>query len=372
VWEWIKSLASGPYRPTWWPPPPIDTSVQGDAPWVSRAIGAQTFSWRGRPYLAVNVGNELRIMDIANPAAPQGEGNSGFGVPPFGDRDYNLFNFSVADDCRYGVAGFQSVGCVLFDLGASTSPLFMARRHYASAAVLGGLAFRHQAQDYLVVDGRVLGQAPGACLVLPSGVHPGQQTMLKRLVDATGEGISCDGGYYLPGEPAHLYLVSGTRVYVYRLAGAGACLTAAYVCQPMRAGWVRGPGLSVDWPARLACACNPLATELWSLANPEAPVKLASWKPSSNIAMTTCALRKPFLWVAASGGDGAIFTHTYAVGQPTAPREIGQEFWADGQPWNSYPYGGNIAAAFHPTAAGWLYGARWSTLQTWRIWRGGA
>ena len=46
-----------------------------------------------------------------------------------GDSDYDLMNFSICDDCRYGIANFK-LATVLFDLGTAAEPVLTADREY--------------------------------------------------------------------------------------------------------------------------------------------------------------------------------------------------------------------------------------------------
>ena len=64
------------------------------------------------------------LWDITDPLMPVEVGESEFRVHNAGDSDYDLENFSVCDDCRWGVANFKG-GTVLFDLGEGDAPAFV-------------------------------------------------------------------------------------------------------------------------------------------------------------------------------------------------------------------------------------------------------
>ena len=100
--------------------PPVLFDTSGDptaSPDNPRSRGAEVFSWGGHQYLLHGTGNELQMFQVDDPEQPGPGRDSNFHVPPYGDRDYNLFNFSVCDNCRFGAAGFDVQGLVLWDFG---------------------------------------------------------------------------------------------------------------------------------------------------------------------------------------------------------------------------------------------------------------
>ena len=104
---------------------PLNTSDNCDAtPTTKRSVGLRTFSWKGHSYLINNTQNNFEVYSIDNPQAPSRVTYSSFGVTLHTDTDQNLKQFSVCDDCRYGVAGFGVEGILLFDLGTGATPSF--------------------------------------------------------------------------------------------------------------------------------------------------------------------------------------------------------------------------------------------------------
>jgi len=93
---------------------PTDCSAQ---PEIDRVFRLQTITWNNHKYLFVDEGNEITVMNIDNPLNPVSGPVSFFNIPNVGDSDYDLLNFTVCDDCRYGMAVYKSA-TVLFDLGS--------------------------------------------------------------------------------------------------------------------------------------------------------------------------------------------------------------------------------------------------------------
>ena len=54
--------------------------------------------------IGATTGNDLQLSNIADPQLPTNTSVSDFNVPPYGDYDYNLREFAVCDDCRFGSA----------------------------------------------------------------------------------------------------------------------------------------------------------------------------------------------------------------------------------------------------------------------------
>jgi len=334
---------------TLWPGGPLlDTSAQIDDPWVRRALGIA--SWGDR-LAVVNTGNELQFLDLQTMRLGA---STSWRVPPFGDRDYNLFNFSLCDDCTIGVAGFQSVGSVLFTaVRTPTTASWGAHRRYPDARIYGGATYLHGGVQYLAAGGLTDACHGGGTVYRPTGLEPGDLHAVGCVLAGASE-ISVDGGLYLDG---YLWVVSGTRVHRYRVEADG---TVTWLGELTRAGFVRGAGIALDQEAHLLAAATPYGAELWSVADPEAPVRLAQWQPHQTIDPDTVALRYPYLWCAAYGGTTELMTHTFDVSDPAHPVEVAEETWANGAPAQQYAHAGNMAALFLPDYR--LLVARWSVL----------
>lgn len=332
------------------PPPIFDTSAQQDDPWVRRAMGLA--HWTG-DWGLVNMGNELQFVRFSERRL---YASSNWRVPPFGDRDYNLFNFHLCDGCTVGVAGFQSMGTVVFSvqvLGGVPS----WGRHYRYVGVnnLGGFTYTHGGWQYLMAN-QLTGRCQGAELLIAEGVEPGEMTFVQCVEDANGEPIGVDGGVFIPGSPAWAYIVSGTRVHLLRVTASG----VEYQGQPMRAGWVRGAGIALDLDRMLLATTSPISTQLWSVADPGHPALHADWSPHPTIDMDTVAIHWPYLWTASFGGTAGPMTHTFNIGDTSSPVECCGDLWATDAPAQSYANAGNMAAVWHD---GELAVARWSVLE---------
>lgn len=337
------------------PPPLLDTSAAGDDPWVMRSVGAAPMRWQGRNYLISSTGNELRLWDVSDPEHPSFAGQTGWHVPPFGDRDYNLFNFAVCDDCRYGIAGFQSCGTVLFSLGELAVPHWGEYRRYPDARSYGGVVYRHGGQQYLLAAGlRDVCQGGGAVYRI-SGVEPEQLELVNCLLAGTSA-ISTDGGVYLPGDPTHVWVVTGTRSHVYRVEASG---WLTWTGEGPRAAWIRAVGLAVD--GTLAATASAAGSYLWDASDPEHLVQLAELpQPTPTFDYDSVVLGDGRLVGQVLGGQGGQYIRTFDVTDPAHPVELDPGFWDTGNAWNAYTYGAEVNAVL---LGDWLILSRWSVLQ---------
>jgi hypothetical protein len=79
-------------------------------PWRERAMGIQNLRWKGHEYVILNRGNELSFYKIDNPTDPGHVPTSSFRFGTRGDSDYDLLDFDVCDDCRYGIFAHKVAG----------------------------------------------------------------------------------------------------------------------------------------------------------------------------------------------------------------------------------------------------------------------
>jgi len=352
---------------TYSPPPLFNTSSNPEAdPSNKRSQGITWMTFAGHRYLVHNTGNNLAAIRLDDPLNPGPTSSSNFRVPFSSDRDYQLFNFSVCDNCRFGGAWFDMDGSVLFDLGELSSPTFSSKK-YPDAGGMGGFTFKHGDQQYLIGRRWLEGCIGKDALYTIDGTHPEDLALLRCVVDSAGVPVQVLNGHYLPGSPAYLYLVTTAgagKVEVYEVSGSGAGLTLTPRGSPFSATWIRGRGVDIDLSTPLgplAAVANSSGTSLWSLSNPAAPTKLAQWDPWPAYDMNSCALQYPYLWVATKPASSTGTQHTYDITDPSAPVEVAFPFWDETNPWIAIPYSTNYESVFTADAA-WLFMSRYSVV----------
>ena len=69
-------------------------------PRYPRSSDVETFRWKGHDYMIMNLGNELSIYNVDDPANPTHTATSDFDFGTRGDSDYDLIDFDVCDECR--------------------------------------------------------------------------------------------------------------------------------------------------------------------------------------------------------------------------------------------------------------------------------
>jgi hypothetical protein len=284
-------------------------------------------------------------------------------VEPFGDRDYNLYNFSVCDDCRYGVASLDVQGTVLFDLGMSPEIYFLDTRAHPAAQNKGAFTFKHDEQQYLLINGLPGGCSGTATLYKFDGILLENLTQVDCLTDHIGSGFVVNGGFYLSNESGtFLYIVSGSSsVSIFWVDDSGPTLELIYLGTPTHAGMVRGKGIRVDQANGLAATASNYGTKLWDISTLDQPVELASWSPHPTTSMNVAAIRYPYLWVAKTGENKPF---TFETMDPTHPRSMSQDFWLidAAHEWNTYPYSFDVDAVFSNDGTA-LYVGRYSVLE---------
>ena len=77
----------------------------------------------------------------------------------------------MCDDCRFGAAGFDIQGLVLWDFGAGAEPAFVDQERWVDSGTIGAFTFKYGSQQYLIA--RVSPQCQGNALVTFDGVQPG-------------------------------------------------------------------------------------------------------------------------------------------------------------------------------------------------------
>jgi len=303
-------------------------------PTIDKYFEASTFAWGATQQLAVNTGNDLQLYSINNPGSPVEGDDSNFGVGNQGDSDYDLLNYSICDDCRYGVATYK-LGTVLFDLGSGSQPNFGTKQFYGTSLdPRGAFTFKFDNQQYLIANYLPddCGTAGDATLYRYSGV-----TSIQRIacIDVPGfsgkfiNGVTVEGG----GD-TYLYLgLYDNWIYIYRVDPVvGGLINLAFVVKsPIRASMARGKGLAVDEAADLAVSSfvND-GMHVWDISNPASPQQTAFVAGNLGLA----AMRYPFAWVAQP--VSADSSKTYNIEDPGNPVELDPNFWDPGQPWNNH------------------------------------
>ncbi len=330
------------------PPPLFDSS--GDP--YSRALGVKIFEHNGVPVVLYNLGNELELREIADPVNPGPGVRSDFNVPPFGDRDYNLFGFDVCDGCRFGIAAFDAQGTVLFDVGTG-GPSYSQFYYHPDAATLGGLTFLYGGDEYLIAK-----NLPGGCVGAPTlwriwGLGETEREQLQ-CITAGDQAIGVDGGYRVSDASGDYVVIADQTLqgYIFKVdPGPVLAYTGTWVYAPTSTGH----GLSVDVDSGLAASAIDTIRLYDISAGFGLPQLITEWEPDPGQYVRLVALHYPFLL--ALGHD---HVYAYDISVPSAPVRIDVEFWDPSQPWNAVQ--GNRDAAF--TADGrWLFLARGSVLQ---------
>jgi hypothetical protein len=316
----------------------FDTMYSCEAtPAIDRFFSASPVVWKGHTYLFGNTGNELKMWLADDPDHPTAIASSDFNVPNVGDSDHDLLNFSMCDDCRYGIASFKG-GAVLFDLGTASTPAFYAKQLYGGAVtVAGGLTFRHNGQQYLIASD------------LPNECSTGDATLYElngidssglefvTCVQAPGEPITeVFGGYYVavPGDDmAYLYLGDRSQdVHLFRLYPVSSSVDLDYLSTPMHAAMLqRSKGLDIDLDTLVAVTANTSGLKVWDLVDPADPVEVGSYATGY---VNSVAVHYPFVWVARKGITDS--SRTFDISELSSPLPLDTAFWDPSRPWN-YP-----------------------------------
>ena len=275
-----------------------------------------TFHWKGKEILVVNDGNELIYYNITNPASPSYIAKSSFNVPNQGDSDYDLMNYTICDDCAYGVATFK-LGIVIWSQGTGTTPRFAARQFYpigtdprGAFTYMGKFDTQFLLAKYLPDDAGV-----DATLYAIKGIN-----LLEAYdsVDVPGENKITNGfdlgDYILVG-------FTDNRVYTLRKTPTG---LSAVGYSGIRASLTRIMSMDVD--GSLVAAGFITGAGVWNFSDPEHPVQVRSFSGSYNGA----AISGDFLWLNMTNNT----IKTY-YGAPSYNQEL-DYFWDSSNPWNQF------------------------------------
>jgi hypothetical protein len=316
-------------------------------PSIPKFFDPSTFKWGSKQFLVVNDGNELVYWDATNPLRPSPRAISNFNVANQGDSDYDLMNYSICDDCRYGIAVYK-LGIVIWDQGTGVNPTFGQRYFYpVGQDPRGAFVFKSGGDQYVVAK-----YLPGDKIGTTATVYKitGVNTLLNVGNIATPgtkivNGVKVGGIVYLG--------MMDNWLYTFRVQASG--MPLAYLGRsPIRAFLGRGKGFSVSGAVGVSAFLD--GAKVWDLTNPAAPVVLSSVGGSYQFA----AIGGPFIWIVGQNN----IPKTFRVDNPRAPVPLDPAFWDPSNPWNDYgttcefPTGG----VFSP--GGWaLYMSRYAVFQ---------
>jgi hypothetical protein len=310
-------------------------------PEIDRVFRLQAITWRGHKYLFIDEGNEIRIRNIDSPLNPINTGTSSFNVPNVGDSDYDMVNFTVCDDCRFGMASFKAA-TVLFDLGTGLTPSFVAvHKNFTANLIQGGFTFKVGTQQYLIAAG--LGAAP--CTNNTSGLYQfiginEAGNPLLECLDIGGTGTDILNGLFVgSADPPVLYM--SDRFDRFRIFQTHTSPTFGldYLGNGgiVRANMARGYGAAVDETAGLMAVANSGDLFIYDIGhtsgNPGSPVLRSTTALSGLTNANAVALNNTVVHVAQQ------FTttepQTYDISNPSNPVPLDQQFWDPSHAWNS-------------------------------------
>lgn len=337
------------------------------APDYPRMFGIATQYWNGNQYLFADNGNNLMLWRINTPRSPRAIAESYFSVANVGDSDYDLVNFSICDDCRYGVANFKGK-TVLFDLGGGTDPKFAAKGSLPEPRYGGGATFKHGGTQYLVLNG-----ASATCGSFPEvfvfgGVNADDLTHVDCLTGPGFDRMEVGNGIYysfrpVGGDVTKVFYMQdkiGAGVRAFKVEGTGSNATFTYMGSPFsNVTFGRTRGFSIDAGEKLALTVYDGTATIWDLTDGFSPAILARITDALSYPVNVGTIQYPFLWLAVPGINGPA---TYDVSVPTSPVRIDPGFWSRTNPWNSYDCLTEQGARFSADGST-LYVTRYSTLQ---------
>jgi hypothetical protein len=376
----VPAAAAQPSCLRYIPPPLFDTSWNPEAsPSNPRVHGVDLLQWGRHRYLVYNTGNEVALRLYNAPGNPGAVHSTAFHVVnggpvnSHGDRDYNLFDFTVCDRCPVGVAGYDAMGAVLFELELDGDGDLVTDdfAYYPQATVSGAFTFRHGAQQYMVMNG-LPDTCGSATLYAIDGILETDRQVLQCLERLGGGVMTVDGGFYIPdgGDGfSYVYLLDERLdVVMYRITGTGADLRLNNLGALMRAAHM---SLDLDGPAafpRLAITGGIWGLEIWDLQQPANPTLLAYWDPNPALSENRTAIRYPYGFATARGFNSPDATFLFDISDPINPQLLEPDFWTVDidHPWNTYSFIANQDAVITDDAD-WLIFSRYSVLQTFRI-----
>lgn len=283
-------------------------------PSIPKYFDPTTFSWGGRKILVVNDGNELVYWNITNPMSPVPIAGSNFNVPNQGDSDYDLMNYSICDNCRYGVAVFK-LGIVIWDQGVGINPSFGQRKFYpVGQDPRGAFVYKNGGEQYLVAK-YLPGDSGGtATLYKVTGVQS-----IQSLMKITTPGTKIVNGVRV-GQTIYLGMMDNW-LYTFRINGN----QLTYLGQsPIRAFLGRGKGFGVS--NGIGVSAFMTGAKVWNLSNPETPTLIATISGGYQYA----AIAGRFIWLVNYNSPKTFLLNGTNVEQ------LDEAFWDPDNPWNDY------------------------------------
>ena len=263
----------------------------------------RTFTRGDKDYMVLNIGNELQMWNVTDPANPIWVSESRFRITNLGDSDYDLVNYSVCDGCRYGIANFK-LATVLFDLGTGPEPVLTVDREYDPlVASRFGFTFTHGGVQYVLnSDLQDEFGAPIACasggtpLIRMDGISPGDLTHLGCLENGAGGPFEVANGHQVTGTP-FVYLGSQTiGAFVYELVGGPAPELVRRQTLSSTAS-VKNKGLEIDPVSGYAAVADGTSVTVWDISpDPASPSLIGGYDTGALV--TTVAIRYPFVLAA--------------------------------------------------------------------------
>lgn len=294
----------------------LDSTANGSAdPRYDRAFAGIRLTWRGRPWLLVNRGNEIQLWDVTDPARPVLRSTSNFNIPNQGDSDYDLLAFAVCDDCRWGIAWYK-LGTVTFDLGTSSQPTWAAKRYYPGATSgLGGATWSHAGTQWLATSSLGGDCGIGSTLYTVSGLDT---RIPYGCIIAGPRPVTVARGIYDRGS---VYLIdSSTRLYRYLAGAAG----LTYQAEMGRASYGGNSWTGLDAVPGILVVASTLGTVLWDTADPALPIQTATIPGAAGVATVA-----PPLLVTGLATADPHRERVYDISDPAAPVELDANLWPD-------------------------------------------
>jgi hypothetical protein len=334
----VPSVMAQGYCPVW-TDVLLDTSSNCVAsPRRDRAFGVDTLTWGASEFLILNRGNEFSLYNINDPANPFSVASSDFDFGTRGDSDYDLVDFDVCDDCRFGVLAHKVKRTVIFDMGTGGTPTFpyppLAWKTYepVSDSRIGGVVFKKGSQQYLIAAELTDDCGTYSALYALNGVD---NLNFLQCVEGNVGPIAVKKGQTLSsGGNDYAYLAeSNGRVHVYEIVGSGSLLRLSHTDTPTGMSY-RLNSLSIDEKNLLLASGDYLnnVVTFWDLTDPAHPSQITGWTISGGHQVSEVALRSP-----SPGSPSMLFTagiadefstRTYLVSD-SGPIPFDTTFWID-------------------------------------------